>query len=122
MAPRFRRPPEEDVMIRANTDATNVADLSRFVVEEVTDPAEIERARSAFEHSRRNMDWLEAHWPDLLPQALGKFVAVAGQEAFVADSGAEARARARAAHPEDRGLLVQYVRPEKGPRIYGNRR
>jgi hypothetical protein len=94
---------------------------SRFTIEEVTDPAEVARFRAQGEQAQRNSDWLQAHWPDLLPQALGRFVAVAGQEAFLADTPTAARALAVAAHPEDRGVLVQYVRPEKGPRIYGNR-
>jgi hypothetical protein len=93
----------------------------RLEIEEVTDPAEIARIREAHEAFQRNVDWVTSHWPDLLPQALGRFVAVAGQEAFIADTGAEARAMALAAHPEERGLFCQYVLPHKGPRIYGNR-
>jgi len=93
-----------------------------FIVEEVTDPDDIARSRTCHEQARHNMDWLEAHWSDLLPQALGMFLAVAGQEAFLAASPEEAIAWARSAHPEDRGALFQYVRPEKGPRIYANRR
>jgi len=88
-----------------------------FVIEEVTDPVEIERFRALMEQSRRNSDWLQAHWGDLLPQALGRFVAVAGQEAFIADTSLEAEARARAVHPEAKSVLVQYVMARKGPRI-----
>jgi hypothetical protein len=47
---------------------------------------------------------------------------VAGQEAFIADTPEEAWAWARTNHPEDNGAFVQYVIPEKGPRIYANRR
>jgi hypothetical protein len=89
----------------------------RFVIEEVTDPAEIARFRAVVEPAGRNRDWLQYHWGDLLPQALGRFVAVAGQEAFIADTSQEAEARAVAAHPEDKGVIVQYVSPRKGPRI-----
>ena len=32
----------------------------------------------------------------------------------------QAIAMARAAHPEDDGLLIQYVRKERGPRIYAS--
>jgi hypothetical protein len=92
-----------------------------FVIEEVTDPVEIERFRAVTEAARRNRDWLQSHWPELLPQALGRFVAVAGQEAFIADTAEEAEARAEAAHPDDKGVVVQYVIPHKGPRIYDNR-
>jgi hypothetical protein len=56
----------------------------------------------------------DRHWSDLLPQARGKFLAVAGQEAFLADIPEEAWAQAQAAHPEDDGALCQYVFPEGG--------
>jgi hypothetical protein len=91
-----------------------------FVIEEVTDPEEIERARAQFARAKLNSDWLQAHWPDLLPAALGKFVAVAGQEAFIADTAEDAWSLATAAHPDDNGVIDQYVRPERGPRIYAH--
>jgi hypothetical protein len=91
---------------------------SNIVIEEVTDPEEIARHHRVMEAGRRNSDWLEAHWGDLLPDARGKFVAVAGQEAFVADSPEEAIALAAAAHPADPGRLIRYVIPERGWRIY----
>jgi hypothetical protein len=93
-------------------------DEPKLVIEEVNDPVATERVRLAQERYRRNSDWLAAHWGDLLPGALGKHVAVAGQEAFVADTPQEAIAAAQAAHPEDQGLLIQYVIPHKGPRFY----
>jgi hypothetical protein len=94
----------------------------KFIIEEVTDPVEVVRFRADMERFRRDLDWLQKHWAELLPQALGRFVAVAGQEAFIADTAEEAAARAEAAHPEDRGVYVRYVRPGRGPRIYANHR
>jgi len=70
--------------------------------------------------AKRNSDWLQAHWSELLPHAFGKFLAVSGQQAFVADSLDEAVAQAQAAYPDDKGMLVEFVRPVTGPRIYGN--
>ena len=67
------------------------------------------RVRTLDELARRNSDWLESHWPDLLPNALGKHLVVAGQEAYIADTAAEAWSLARAAHPEDDGALCQAV-------------
>ena len=93
-----------------------------ITIEEMTDPVEIERFLRQHEQAVRNSAWLHSHWDDLLPAALGKFVAVAGQEAFIADDSSGACARAEAAHPDDKGLIVHYVRPEKGPRIYADRR
>ncbi len=92
-----------------------------FQIEEVNDPVEVARCMAQDERGRRNSDWLQAHWADLLPEARGKFVAVAGQEAFIADTHEEAWAMARKAHPEDDGALSQYVFPGKGPRIYACR-
>lgn len=93
----------------------------RFVIEEVTDPQQIARHRDVAERAKRNSDWLQAHWPDLLPQARGRFLAVAGQEAFIADTPEEALELAEAAHPEDTGVIFQYVIPTPGPRIYAYR-
>ncbi len=93
----------------------------QFIIEEINDPAEVARCRAQDERARRNSEWLQAHWGDLLPQARGKFLAVAGQEAFLADTPEEAWAWAARAHPEDDGALVQYVRTGTGPRIYANR-
>lgn len=93
-----------------------------LIVEEVTDPKEIERARLQHARHRRNSDWLQSHWADVLPQARGKFLAVAEQEPFIADTPAEAWTWVDATHPEDDGAIVRYIRTETGPRIYADRR
>lgn len=93
----------------------------RFTIEEVTDPEEIARSRALRERARRNDDWLQAHWPEIAPRARGRFLAVAGQEAFIADSMEEAWAMALAAHPDDDGAHLQYVIAKRGPRIYAHR-
>lgn len=94
---------------------------SQVVIEKVSDPVEIARHRAWHEKARRNAEWLERHWHEVLPQAHGRFVAVAGQEAFIADTGEEAVARAKASHPDDEGLLSQYVYPPGGLRVYAHR-
>jgi hypothetical protein len=91
-----------------------------FQIEEINDPVEVARCKAQDERDRRNSDWLQAHWADLLPQARGKFVAVAGQEAFIAGTPEEAWAWAARVHPEDNGALVRHVRVGQGPRIYAN--
>jgi hypothetical protein len=93
----------------------------KFVIDEVNDPVEIARHTAQRERARRNRDWLQAHWPELLPQARGRFLAVSGQEAFIADGPEEAWAMAKAAHPDDDGAIDQYVYAERGPRIYAHR-
>jgi hypothetical protein len=93
------------------------------VTMELVDAADVSaQARAQDERFKRNSDWLEAHWADLLPQARGKHLVVAGQEAFIADTPEEARAMAEAAHPDDDGAFGQYVFPNTWPRIYANRR
>jgi hypothetical protein len=92
-----------------------------FVIEDISDPAKTARVRAQDERARRNSEWLQAHWSDVLPEARGRFLAVAGQEAFFADSPEEAYEMAVAAHPDDDGVLVKYVRLEQGPRIYAHR-
>jgi hypothetical protein len=90
---------------------------------ELVEPSAVSaQARAQYERAKRNSDWLQAHWPDLLPQARGKHLAVAGQEAFLADTPDAARAMAKAAHPDDDGALSQYVFPNTWPRIYAYRR
>jgi hypothetical protein len=92
-----------------------------FVIEEIHDPIEVARHKSRRERRRRNLDWLASHWAELLPWARGKFVAIAGQEAFVADTSTEAWAWAKNRHPEDDAPYVQYVIATPGPRFYANR-
>jgi hypothetical protein len=76
------------------------------------------QSRAQRERFKRNSDWLQSHWPDVLPQARGKHLVIACQEAFIADTMDEAWAMARAAHPDDDGAHGQYVFPNTWPRIY----
>lgn len=102
--------------------ATPVRDEPRLVVEEIIDPEYNARAEAHYQRARRNCDWLAAHWGDVLPQARGRFVAVAGQQAFICDTWQEAWAAACSAHPDDDGAIMQYVRKGTQPRIYANQR
>ena len=88
------------------------------IIEEIYDPNEVARAQAQDARHRRNSEWLQTHWADVLPQARGKFLAVAGQESFIADTPAAAWAWIDATHPEDDGAIVQYIRSDTGPRIY----
>ena len=90
----------------------------QLTIEEIDDPVAIARCREQNERAKRNSDWLQAHWSELLPQVSGRFIAVACQEAFIADTAEEAWRMARVAHPEDNGAISQYVIAERGPRIY----
>jgi len=95
---------------------------SGFVVEDVIDPDETRRFHIQDDLHRRNSDWLQAHGSDIVPRARGKFVAVASQEVFIAETPAEAWAWVDDIHPEDMGAIVRYVRVSVGPRLYADRR
>lgn len=92
----------------------------KIVIEEINDPEYCAKADEQHLQTMRNCKWLSSHWPDLLPQARGRFVAVAGQQAFIADTWQAAWAAAKAAHPDDDGAIMQYVRKHTHPRIYAN--
>lgn len=93
----------------------------KFTIEVIDDPVLNARFNAQQAQFRKNSDWLSSHWSDVLPQANGKFVAVAGQEAFISEDPIEAERLATAAHPDDKGVFVKYVNPQKGIRLYGNR-
>ena len=92
----------------------------QITMEEITDPAELERLRVQWEQAERNSAWLQAHAHEIYTQHRGKFIVVAGEELFVGDTPEEADALAKAAHPEDQGSLSRYIYPKKMARIYAN--
>jgi hypothetical protein len=85
---------------------------------EVKEPEENAKATAQRERFRRNSDWLQARVPQVYAQHRGKFICVAGQQLFVADTAPAVVAAARKAHPEDDGLLLRYIPREKMERIY----
>jgi hypothetical protein len=85
---------------------------------EEPEPEELIPFREFMQQFNRNSAWLNLHWKDILPKAAGKFIAIAGEEAFVSETHQEAWSRAKAAHPEDLGTFSQFVPSGKGPRIF----
>ena len=94
----------------------------QLTMEEVTDPQEIAAFQVRWAQAQRNSDWLQAHAHEIYTQQRGKFIVVAGQELFVGATPEEARALAKAAHPEDQGSLGRYIYPKKVAHIYANQR
>jgi hypothetical protein len=80
---------------------------SPIIMEEVTDPTAIARGRAQYERTKRNSDLLQSHWVDLLPQARGKHLVIAGEDAFIADTPEEVWRMAQAAHLDDDGAMGQ---------------
>lgn len=92
------------------------------VMEEVTDPGELARARAWRARADRNAAWLQTHAAEVYPHYRGKFICVAGEELFAADSADEVLSLARSAHPEDDGFFIRYIPREKLARIYAAQR
>lgn len=89
-----------------------------IVMEEVSDPEELARARAQRERFDRNAAWLQAHVPEVYSRHRGRYICISGGELFVADTPQEARALAKVAHPDDDGCFVRYIPREKVARIY----
>ncbi|MGZ8489230.1 MAG: hypothetical protein ACXWW4_11935 [Candidatus Binatia bacterium] len=91
-----------------------------LVMEEVTDPGALAKARAQRERFDRNSAWLQAHATEVYRGYRGKCICVAGEQLFVADTPEQALALATAAHPEDDGSFLRYIPHEKIDRIYAN--
>src|SRR5438105_15130234 len=91
-----------------------------LVMEEVTDPEELAKARVRRERFARNSAWLQAHAAEVYTRYRGKCICVAGEELFVAETPEEVLTLARTAHPEDDGFFLHYIPREKLARIYAN--
>jgi len=91
---------------------------SPIVMEEVTDPEELAKARAQRERFDRNSAWLQGHITEIYARYRGKCICIAGEELFVADTPNEALALATAAHPEDDGRFLRDIPREKLDRIY----
>jgi len=92
------------------------------VMEEVTDPEELAKARVQDERFERNSAWLQAHIAEIYSRYRGKCICIAREELFVADTPQEVIELAGAAHPEDNGKLLRYIPKEKVARVYAHRR
>jgi hypothetical protein len=91
------------------------------VMEVVTDPEELARARAQDERFERNWAWFKVRAPEIYASHRGKCICIAGQELFVADTPEEVWALATAAHPEDDGRFTEYIPKERAARIYALR-
>src|SRR5690242_6649524 len=92
---RFSRPPDWPLPVM-------------ITVEEV-EPEETAPFQEVMRQFRRNCNWLDCHWREIMPKADGKFLAVAGQEWFLGETQEEAWGKAVTAHPDDAGAFIQFV-------------
>jgi hypothetical protein len=93
---------------------------SPIIMEEVTDPSELERARAQDARFARNWAWFEAHASEIYTAYRDKCLCIAGEELFVADTPKEALAMAIAAHPDDDGRFTRLIPRERLARIYAD--
>src|SRR5213082_291767 len=90
-----------------------------ITMSEVTDPAEIAKMHELHRKFQRNIDWLDAHATEVFSHR-GKFICIAGQELFVAETFDEVNAWAKVTHPEDDGRFIKYIPESRAPRIYAS--
>jgi hypothetical protein len=93
---------------------------SSIIMEEVTNPVELQKAREQDERFERNWAWFEAHAAEIYAEHRGKCVCIAGEELFVADTPEEALAMAVSAHPNDDGRFTRLIPQENIARIYAD--
>lgn len=91
-----------------------------IIMEEVTDPVELQKARAQDERFARNWAWFEAHAAEIYAAHRGKCICIAGEELFVADTPAEALAMAIATHPDDDGRFTRLIPRERMVRVYAD--
>jgi len=89
-------------------------------MQEVTDPQELAEARARRARFDRNEIWLQAHVAEIYRRHRGKYICIAGEELFVADTPDAAYASGKSAHPEDDGRFIRYIPKEKLPRVYAD--
>ncbi len=92
----------------------------QMMIEEVSDPVELEQARAQDARFARNWAWFETHAAEIYATHRGKCICIAGEELFVADTPEEAFAMATAAHPHDDGRFTRLILLERMPRIYAD--
>lgn len=90
---------------------------NQLTMEIEADPEVCAETAARLERCWRNLRWLERHAEDAYSRR-GKYICIAGEELFVADSPDEAIRAAKRAHPDDDGRFTLYVPLVKAPRVY----
>lgn len=98
--------------------ATNKTYPEPQIIEVEYTPEELADFRAQREQYDLNWKWFQARIVEMGRSIFGKYVCVANQEAFVADTVREAIDLATAAHPDDRGRFVHWFPLHRLPRIY----
>lgn len=99
-------------MIKADAVGEN-----QLIMEVESDPAVCAEIAARFARCQQNMRWLRENAADAYSHR-GKYICIAGQQLFVADTAEQAICAAENAHPDDDGRFTLYIPVEKLPRIY----
>jgi hypothetical protein len=91
-----------------------------LVIEFVTDPVELAKARAQDERFKRNWDWFTDRATEFYRAHRGKYLCISGQQLFVGDTPTEAVVKSRAAHPDDDGRFTRYIPLKRTVRIYAH--
>ena len=94
----------------------------QVTMEIVTDAMELAKARAQRERFDRNAAWLQSHAHAVYSKCRGKYMCIAGEQLFFADTLQDALAAATAAHPDDDGRFFRYIPEKTLPSIYANSR
>ncbi|HEX4945649.1 MAG TPA: hypothetical protein VFZ34_03150 [Blastocatellia bacterium] len=89
----------------------------KVVMEEVTDPRELAKARAQRARFDRNWIWFKARAIEIYERFRGQCVVIAGEEPFAATTAKDAWALAVAAHPKDDGGFIISIPQEKEARV-----
>jgi hypothetical protein len=100
--------------------ATPLPEPVAVLLDVPSDPVEVERARARRERFDRNWAWFQSQVVELGKKLFGRYVCVAGQQAFVAETASEAVAAAAATHPDDDGRFVYFFPTHRLPRIHAH--
>jgi len=98
-----------------------MSENQKVLLVEETDAVAVAQALARNERFERNWAWLEAHATEVYGHR-GKFICIAAEQLFVAESVEEAYSQAKAAHPDDDGAFTRYIPVERLARIYADRR
>ena len=99
-----------------------VVDSTPTLLDSPTDTVEIEQSRARRAQYDRNWKWFQTQIVELGKTHFARYVCVAGEQAFFADSAEEAASLARTAHPEDFGRFVYYFPTHRLARVHAHYR
>lgn len=93
------------------------ANDNRLMIDVESDPDVCAEIAARFERRQQNERWLVEH-AAVAYSHRGKYICIAGQQFFVADTAEQAIRAAESAHPYDDGRFTLYIPIDKAPRIY----